>query len=158
MNMYAPKLFSLFIALWITFAPGLAQTTATGSVEGGVVEIGRLQKGIRGAIVSVTNQDTRWTRTVTTGAEGQYKMFLLPPGYYTITAAHKEYEAMEKNSSQYNFLVSMQNNRVILPLITLKPLRSRSAQLIHQPQIDSNSPVEITEAAQMTPASYRFKN
>src|SRR5262245_26673296 len=118
MNKYAPKLFSLFIVLWIASAPSLAQTTATGSVEGSVVEWGPLQKGIRGVKVSVTNRETRWTRAIETGQEGDYKMYLLPPGYYSITASHKDYEEMEKNSRQYNFRVSMENNRVRLPLIT----------------------------------------
>src|ERR1051326_5159702 len=62
-----------------------AAQQVTGSVVGNVVDT---QGGaIGGAQVTATNIDTNLSRTVSTNAQGEYRLEFLPPGSYRIEVA-----------------------------------------------------------------------
>jgi carboxypeptidase family protein/TonB-dependent receptor-like protein len=63
-------------------APSHAQTAATGTILGAIVDPQR--SGVPGAKVVVHNVDTGIERTATTTAEGLYRVPDLPPGNYEI--------------------------------------------------------------------------
>lgn len=58
---------------------------ATGSIHGGVSD--GSGAAVPGALVTATNLDTRFTRSVTTDASGQYSLVLLPVGQYQVEVA-----------------------------------------------------------------------
>jgi len=58
------------------------QTAATGALTGTVTDPGGDR--IAGAEISVTNEGTGQLRSVTTGADGVYRVNLLPPGLYSV--------------------------------------------------------------------------
>lgn len=62
-------------------APALAQFKA--SVEGTVTDTSGAT--LAGAVVTVTNNETGSSQTVTTGESGAYRVTSLPPGTYTVT-------------------------------------------------------------------------
>ena len=59
-------------------APTAFAQSATGAVVG---------RAGAGAQVTITNPDTGFSRSVTAGADGSYRLALLPPGNYTVQAA-----------------------------------------------------------------------
>src|SRR5579862_8734556 len=60
-----------------------AQTPGTGALTGRVVDpSGALVPNID---ISVVSEETNLPRTVATNGEGVYRVFLLPPGSYSIT-------------------------------------------------------------------------
>ena len=65
----------LFLA-GMAAGPALAQSS-TGAVQGRVEA---------GTAVTIASPDTGYTRTVTAGADGTYRLALLPPGNYTVQA------------------------------------------------------------------------
>jgi hypothetical protein len=66
-------------------ATGAAQTSTTGGVEGSVTD----PQGavVLNANVTVTNKDTKATRTVQTDSEGKYRVDQLQPGTYEVRVA-----------------------------------------------------------------------
>src|SRR5215469_16065527 len=61
-----------------------AQAPGTGAITGRVFDpSGAL---IAAAHVSVVNEETNWSRALTSDAEGQYRASLLPPGSYSVVA------------------------------------------------------------------------
>ena len=67
-----------------TAGPALAQSAATGTVEG-VVKDGT-GAALPGVTVVVKNLDTGQTRDLTTDDAGRYRATTLPPGVYSVTA------------------------------------------------------------------------
>jgi outer membrane receptor protein involved in Fe transport len=69
----------------VLFAPAtLSQSQATtGNIEGHVVDSNGA--ALPNVTVTATNQETGFERTVTTDADGDYRIILLPPGLYTVT-------------------------------------------------------------------------
>lgn len=59
-------------------APGTGAITGTISDPSGAV--------VPNALVSAVNEETNWSRTVSTTPEGQYRVQLLPPGSYSVAA------------------------------------------------------------------------
>jgi hypothetical protein len=78
---------ALFTALVLLFGclPVFSQATASSSLEGVVQDI--KQALIPGATVTVTNNSTGLTRTVTTNENGEYRIDLLPAGLYDVKAS-----------------------------------------------------------------------
>jgi hypothetical protein len=64
-----------------TMAPVVMAQSATGAV------VGRADAGSQ---VTITNPQTGFTRTVTVGADGNYRLALLPPGNYTLQSGSGE--------------------------------------------------------------------
>ncbi|HEV2492061.1 MAG TPA: carboxypeptidase-like regulatory domain-containing protein [Terriglobia bacterium] len=72
-----------FTALLLLATMASAQYNA--SVDGTVTDTSGA--AVSGATVTVTNQDTGQSQTVTTSLEGFYHVSALPPGRYTVTAS-----------------------------------------------------------------------
>ena len=67
------------------FAPPLHAQVATGTIHGGVSDASGA--AVPGALVTATNVNTRFTRSATTDASGQYSLVLLPVGQYQVEVA-----------------------------------------------------------------------
>ena len=76
----------VFFALLISVSPLAGQTAATGALMGTVTD--STGAVVPNVTVTATNADTGQARTTTTGADGTYKIGLLPPGTY-----HVKFEA-----------------------------------------------------------------
>ena len=61
-----------------------------GSVNGHITDPS--QAVIAGATVTISNQETNFTRVVTAGAQGEYTFASLPPGTYTLTVKAQGFE------------------------------------------------------------------
>ncbi len=81
--------FALFLA-----TPVLAQMTNVGRISGTVTDAS--QGVIVGATITVTNEATGLSRTVTTNDQGFYVVTNLPVGSYSIAAAHQGFGKEEK--------------------------------------------------------------
>lgn len=76
----------LAACVWVTlFAASVlkAQTPATGAISGQVLDSS--DAAVSGAHVSIANEDTGQSRTLSTGSAGIFRASLLPPGNYSIT-------------------------------------------------------------------------
>src|SRR5262245_30724585 len=80
MKYFQSSFLAFVVALIAINAP--AQTT-TGTVLGYVTDSSGAR--LNGAKVTVTNEATGFTRTVTTNTSGEYVIALLPVGRYTVT-------------------------------------------------------------------------
>lgn len=83
------------LVMWIAAAgvvapPCLAQTAATGALSGTVTDPNGAV--VAGAEITVTNEATGETRTVTSGSDGSYSVPLLPPGSYGVEAAGSSFK------------------------------------------------------------------
>jgi hypothetical protein len=79
---YISAALSAFFFITFVFPPqrGLCQLLQ-GTVDGHITDSS--QASIAGATVTITNQETNFSRVVTTGAQGEYTFASLPPGTYT---------------------------------------------------------------------------
>jgi hypothetical protein len=78
----------ILILLFVTLCVGISQSFSQepfGSIEGTVAD----PQGavVQGATVTVKNKATNATRTVTTNADGQYRVLQLQPGVYEVRAS-----------------------------------------------------------------------
>src|SRR5947209_964413 len=94
----------------------ISQTTTTGAVEGQVHLVDAPEKGISGATIVVTNEESGLERSITTGASGDYFFGTLPPGHYTITVTAPGYESRTIT----NFAVKLSKANVVIPPIALQ--------------------------------------
>ena len=76
-------LLAISIALFSIVAFAQSQAT-TGNIEGRVTD--QNGAGIPGVIITAKNQATSFEKISTSDAEGNYRMILLPPGRYSVTA------------------------------------------------------------------------
>lgn len=82
----------------LAFTPVLrAQTTISGDIVGTVTD--STGAAVPNATVTVTNTGTGATKTLTTGAAGDYRAALLQPGDYTVTAAASGFQSAQKSTS-----------------------------------------------------------
>jgi carboxypeptidase family protein/TonB-dependent receptor-like protein len=72
----------LLVFLFVTLSRNDAQIPGTGAISGRVFDPSGAV--VPGAAVSVFNEETNWSRTVTATSEGEYRFQLLPPGSYGI--------------------------------------------------------------------------
>ncbi len=103
---------------------GLSQGQTTGAIQGRVYDIDS-GAGVAGATVTVRNQDLGLERSTVTGSDGSYTLNILPPGAYTITATHPQYEADKSSelSEARNFAVRLSTiNQVQQRLIGLRKI------------------------------------
>src|SRR3546814_12456076 len=76
---------ALCMAMGACLASMAAAPVFAQSVTGAVV--GRADAG---AQVTITNPETGYTRTVTAGSDGNYRLALLPPGTYMVQSGRGE--------------------------------------------------------------------
>ncbi len=80
------RLFLLSAALLCVSLPAFAQSQATtGDIEGRVLDPN--SAAVPNATVAAKNQETGLEKSVTSDEEGLYRLVLLPPGRYTVTAS-----------------------------------------------------------------------
>ena len=72
----------LFSWLVLSLAPGVVAQETNGIIQGTVSDAGGAV--VAGAAVSVVNDSTQYTRTVTSGSDGSYSFTELAPGHYHV--------------------------------------------------------------------------
>lgn len=82
--------------LLLSSQPAAAQSLITGAITGTVTDPSGA--AIPGAAVTITNTATGLTKTLTTGAAGDYHVGLLPPGQYTVKAAATGFQATQQST------------------------------------------------------------
>lgn len=91
----------------------VAQDFTTGSIEGKVEDVSGA--AIAGATIRITsNRGTN--RTVTSDAEGRFRIVRLPIGKYTVEVISADHEVLEKEE------LSIQTGSTISPVFTMRPL------------------------------------
>jgi len=98
----------------------LAQTTTTGAIEGQVREEGSPTQFVAKATVKVRNEETGLEVVAVTDAGGRYRVDMLPPGLYTASATHPDYEPAPQSSVMGIPIYLSQNNLVKPPPIVLR--------------------------------------
>src|SRR5271166_1738697 len=78
-----------FIWLWTSMAILVALTAGMATAQIGDAEIAGVVKDpsgapVMGAAVTLTNQDSGFTRVVTADSEGRYRFSAIPPGRYAL--------------------------------------------------------------------------
>ena len=87
------------VALFVLFPePRLFAQAESGTVVGTVID--QAGAAVSGAQVTVTQDATKFSRTVTTNANGQYVANLFPTGILTITIEHPGYQRLVRNGIQ----------------------------------------------------------
>jgi len=97
-----------------------AQTQTTGAIEGQVRDEGAAIQPIAGATVKVRNEDNGLEVVKLTDAGGRYRVDMLPPGTYTASAAHPEYDQVSASTVTGLLIYLSQNNVVKPPPIVLR--------------------------------------
>src|SRR5580704_2318620 len=78
----------------------LAQSAGTSGLSGTITDPSGA--AIPNVTVTLTSNDTNQSRTATTGADGQYKFTLLPPGSYKVRFAAAGFKTSEVGSVTLN--------------------------------------------------------
>ena len=144
----------LAIALFSLMAsPAFAQSVnvTTGSINGRVVD--STGAVLPGATVTVLNQDTGLSRTVTTDPDGSYVVNLLPPGKYRVRAelvglgkaAMPDVDVLLGNSTKVDIKISPEVSETVTvktstPVVDTK--RSGTAVSVTNDQIE-NLPIVL---------------
>ena len=119
---------------------------------GGASLAGRVDDGSGGALpgvtVTVTNNETGFTRSVVTGSDGSYRFPSLPPGLYTVTADLAGFATVTTRNVELNVSTERELN------IALKP-----ASVKEQITVTAQAPlVETTPAIGTTISEREMKN
>src|SRR5438876_5630972 len=89
----------LWLIVVLSFTPSLVAQTqiTTGVIQGATID----QSGavMPGTTVEAKNLDTNFTKTQTTDANGRFAFLLLPPGRYTVTAAHPGFSTVVQENA-----------------------------------------------------------
>jgi hypothetical protein len=92
---------TLLTLLFAICAPSLmAQSAGTSGLAGTVTDPSGA--AIPGVTVTITNNDTGQSRTATTGADGQYRFTLLPPGSYKVRFSAMGFKTAEVSTVTLN--------------------------------------------------------
>ena len=92
---------ALLTLLFVMGTPFLmAQSAGTSSLSGTITDPSGA--AIPGVSVTLTSNDTAQTRSATTGADGQYKFTLLPPGSYKVRFSASGFKTSEVGSVVLN--------------------------------------------------------
>jgi hypothetical protein len=91
---------TLFVCLLAVCLPLMAQTAATGSLQGTVTDASGAS--IPNATVTLTNAGTGQERTATTSGEGTYRFPLIPPGAYKLKFAANGFKGAEATNINVN--------------------------------------------------------
>src|SRR5215469_9683512 len=128
-------LLSLIFAALALQTALLGQSAGTGALTGTVTD----QTGgiVPGATVVLTSADTNQSRTTTTGADGNYKFSLLPPGSYRVRFTAMGFKTAEVTSITVN--------------VTETPVLDRTLEVGSQSeQVTVESQVETLQTATST--------
>ena len=87
------------LLILLTTTGALAQDT-TGTIEGGVTD--KTSSVIAGAHVVAKNLETGFTKETTAGADGFYRLLLLPVGQYSVTVTAAEFATLVRSPIQVN--------------------------------------------------------
>jgi hypothetical protein len=90
----------LLLLMFVTAAAIWGQTAGTGALTGTVTDPSGAV--VPNAMVTATNLDTGQARTATTGADGAYKINLLPPGNYKVRFEAGGFKPVEIPSAAVN--------------------------------------------------------
>jgi len=101
----------LTLLLSISVPMLLAQSAGTSGLSGTITDPSGA--AIPGVTVSLTSNDTNQSRTATTGADGQYKFTLLPPGSYRVRFAASGFKTSEVGSVTLNVTESPTLDRAL---------------------------------------------
>src|SRR5713101_4059781 len=89
----------LWLIVVLSFTASLVAQTqiTTGVIQGATID----QSGavMPGTTVEAKNLDTNFTKTQTTDANGRFVFLLLPPGRYTVTAAHPGFSTVVQENA-----------------------------------------------------------
>jgi outer membrane receptor protein involved in Fe transport len=86
MRLFPSLLFAAIFSLMYVFAPNLrAQNISTAQLHGTVHD--QTGAAIPNASVTIANASKGFSRSTTSGGQGEYQLLLLPPGTYTVTAS-----------------------------------------------------------------------
>jgi hypothetical protein len=94
--MYLPHRFLLCLGFLLVCAGMLCGQTATGTVSGRVVDPSGA--AVAGADVRLINQETKDTRRLLTGAEGDFVFADVHPGTFTITVVATGFKQLDKSN------------------------------------------------------------
>ncbi len=95
------RLIALLAAFLIAMMPVLlAQSAGTAGLTGTVTDPSGA--AVPNVTVTLTSNDTNQARTATTGADGQYKFTLLPPGSYKVRFAANGFKTAEVSAVNLN--------------------------------------------------------
>src|SRR5215210_6956276 len=92
----------------------LAQTQTTGAIQGEVREEAAAIQFVAKATVNIRNENNGLEVVTVTDGEGRYRVDMLPPGTYTVSATHPDYEQIT-NSSVPGILIYLSQNNVVKP-------------------------------------------
>src|SRR6266849_9874531 len=86
------------LVLCLTLAGSALSQTSSTSLQGTVTDPSG--SAVAGATVSLVNPESKAERTFVTGAQGEYRFLLLPPGTYALTVTAKGFARYEQTSLQ----------------------------------------------------------
>src|SRR5690348_4923986 len=92
--------FCLFLIVFIAAPVIWGQTAGTGALTGTITDPSGAV--VPAATVTATSLDTGQVRTATTGADGNYKINLLPPGNYRVRFEASGFKPVEIPSAAVN--------------------------------------------------------
>jgi hypothetical protein len=84
----------MFSLLALILVPAVAAQQTTGSIQGTVSDAGGAI--VAAASVTVVNDDTGYTRTVTSGGDGNYAFSELSPGHYRLKVTKDGFKTAEQ--------------------------------------------------------------
>ncbi len=79
----APRMFFAFLIFLSAVTVATPQTPGTGAIAGEVLDPSAA--GVPNAKVTITNEETHFTRAAATASDGAFRATLLPPGNYLLT-------------------------------------------------------------------------
>ncbi len=86
------------LVLCLTLAGSALSQTSSTSLQGTVTDPSG--SAVAGATVSLVNPESKAERTVVSGAQGEYRFLLLPPGTYTLNVTAKGFARYEQTGLQ----------------------------------------------------------
>jgi hypothetical protein len=99
--------FLTVLACLLALSPALAQET-TGAIEGMVID--KTAGAIAGARVVARNVQTGFTKEAVTGADGFYRLLLLPVGAYAVTVDAPQFARLVRDGIQVNLSQTLRLN------------------------------------------------
>ena len=117
------------LTLCLLAAPGAFAQDTTGTIEGAVTD--KTAGVVAGAHVVARNVDTGFTKETSAGADGFYRLLLLPIGQYSVTVTAPQFATLVRDSIQVNVSQTVRLNvQLELPSVTETVTVTGGAQLV----------------------------